>query len=1001
MTGAKFHCSQENCTISKSGALFPGPGPCPVCGHALVGSRQTEDIIAHRHRADALIDQLPFPVAYPWYMARNKDLEPLMRVNNMIFTAYQAMRVTSLLLLSEYMETEESCLSLGRHLTRMHMPHWGEWKGLTFALAKYIAGKNPRYVPSCRYFFESLAENWRSMGRAWKKDPAADPFRQGRQVPLPIEIFQVLRNRRAHNLGVLDGTGDEREILAGHLPVLEFLLTRLFADEDIHLLRLPIADTPEAGRCQKLLADDKTRSIPLIPLEGIHADLSFTLHDHSLDANLRQALQKSPLVVRKENNVLPVYPFFLALDREAADSSGIIEPVTLVDGFSQKRFVYLGVKSHGMVPGLGKKVVEMLARKQHVLGLSRNQCSRDLMVAWTRDNSATTLANLTMSKYFPQCYLERGVDQAFGRAINRGSRAIVLAGEAGCGKSSLLCRFVEHLLKRQKEPDPEKESRTGTSGGAPDLLLQARPDRDMVIFMSGRQDIQADAAESMEHAFCRALLRCCGVRENEFNTPLDFIRHLDSHGRSSGENAEPAMWLILDAINEVDRFLDFGRMLDTFISKISCYPWLRIICSLRAGALAGLQEREKKNNIHGPLPFTSDLVYHLFVNHYKQGDKKEPFLFLPAFTGDETGRAYALRQQNLPEQAALNPFAFLPVDLQAILASPLYLHIFHETWKGRQANPAELTSRATLVEAYLDSLQRDLPAIGATLEAIGDYLYSHETPFWSEEEAWNWTSRWFERQYDPAARVCSLSPVESLVSASLLMRPTDDARAYQFSHQKLCEQVLYRTLVHQWQQLGIAAASEAELSSDKRGKILALFQTWLEKGERFDWLANAAAGLFCSWLNTDKSWLLALLPGLEGKVDSSLTTVCRAVFLRMADLGKLDQPFIEAGFQPSARYDPFISALFEAYLAAGTTGASRGMTKILAAAIPCHESLVAQDAERTDFRRDLSVSYTNMGTMYKAQGRGEEALEFFAKGLEIMESLVVLEPERIDFWRDL
>ena len=65
------------------------------------------------------------------------------------------------------------------------------------------------------------------------------------------------------------------------------------------------------------------------------------------------------------------------------------------------------------------------------------------------------------------------------------------------------------------------------------------------------------------------------------------------------------------------------------------------------------------------------------------------------------------------------------------------------------------------------------------------------------------------------------------------------------------------------------------------------------------------------------------------------------------------------------------------------------------------ESLVALDPERTDFRRDLSASYNNMGTMYKAQGRGEDALEYYAKGLEIMESLVALEPEREDFRRDL
>ena len=65
------------------------------------------------------------------------------------------------------------------------------------------------------------------------------------------------------------------------------------------------------------------------------------------------------------------------------------------------------------------------------------------------------------------------------------------------------------------------------------------------------------------------------------------------------------------------------------------------------------------------------------------------------------------------------------------------------------------------------------------------------------------------------------------------------------------------------------------------------------------------------------------------------------------------------------------------------------------------EELVAGEPERTDFRYNLGVSYNHVGTIYKAQGKGDEALEAYQKYLTIMEELVAGEPERTDFRRDL
>ncbi len=132
--------------------------------------KETEPIPAG-DLAEDLIDQLPFPAAYPWHMSLNTDLDPVKRVNNMIFTAYQAMRITGLLLLSDYLESDKSCLKLGKPLNKMRMPHWADWKTLTDTLAKFITGgMKPKYPPPDDPVFRKLAEDWRAMGKAWAKE---------------------------------------------------------------------------------------------------------------------------------------------------------------------------------------------------------------------------------------------------------------------------------------------------------------------------------------------------------------------------------------------------------------------------------------------------------------------------------------------------------------------------------------------------------------------------------------------------------------------------------------------------------------------------------------------------------------------------------------------------------------------------------------------------------------------------------------------------------------
>ncbi len=70
-------------------------------------------------------------------------------------------------------------------------------------------------------------------------------------------------------------------------------------------------------------------------------------------------------------------------------------------------------------------------------------------------------------------------------------------------------------------------------------------------------------------------------------------------------------------------------------------------------------------------------------------------------------------------------------------------------------------------------------------------------------------------------------------------------------------------------------------------------------------------------------------------------------------------------------------------------------------ALEIAERLAAQEPNRADYLRDLSVSYNKMGDLERALGNGEAARRFFEKALEIAERLAAQEPNRADYLRDL
>ena len=439
---------------------------------------------------------------------------------------------------------------------------------------------------------------------------------------------------------------------------------------------------------------------------------------------------------------MPVYQLRVPTDPEAEAHpmgfGGLVEPVSMLDGVNRRAVVLLGVRSHGERSELVRPFGEALRRKQVEMGADREGTTCPAITDWSRVTARETVEAMLGRKYFPECYVERsGVDDVVEGWSRSSGRALLLLGEAGSGKSSLLARLVDRLTgsaeaeaesvgagrRDQGEGDegggaePHVAARADEAGqglpagreegaGAgltpaerparkrkakPDVVpgyLAARGQGDVVIFLSGRAAYAGDAGRPGRELLCDAVMQRAGVRPGVFADLADFAARL---GDSMGDDLEPGrrVWLVLDALNEADRYADLVTALDAFLPAVERHPWLRLLISLRSGAYHALRRRQVERAGHGGGVFANEGCFLALAD--EQSNKDVPYLELRPFRVEMEGpRAYAAPER-LPERAG-DPVERLPPSLRNYCC-PRCTCVFHEIWHDRETVPAGLRSR--------------------------------------------------------------------------------------------------------------------------------------------------------------------------------------------------------------------------------------------------------------------------------------------------------------------
>jgi hypothetical protein len=219
-------------------------------------------------------------------------------------------------------------------------------------------------------------------------------------------------------------------------------------------------------------------ALRVMDLTGPHPDLRFAIQD--ADPDWAEALAETEIGAQFANEVLPIYPLLLPADaREDKNPTGFFEPVVMIDGVAEGRLTVLGVTGGYTMHGLHlEATLAALRRKHGDLSLDRKDVAPWTVLAWARMTTQQTLEDIHNRKYFPSFYLERpDVDSVPDRLSETPGKALLLIGDAGSGKSSLIARLAERLCT------PRPDETTG-----PELAEESEA---VVAYLSGRADYAA------------------------------------------------------------------------------------------------------------------------------------------------------------------------------------------------------------------------------------------------------------------------------------------------------------------------------------------------------------------------------------------------------------------------------------------------------------------------------------------------------------------------------
>lgn len=701
---------------------------------------------ASSHEELAWLDALPFPIAYPLWYTHSSRLDPYSRLWNAVFAAHQAMRVTGLLLLADYLDCSARSRAVNEAVATLRLPHWSHWTRVCTTLASFWRGALPKERSDREASFPWLVSAWRSVNEGAASQGLIDglPGNEGPARSLN-DAMARRRNTFAHGAGTrTPGGGPRIEEVMRYTEVASEMARTLFAGQPISIVR-----RVAHGR--------------FVRLHGPHPDLRFSAEPSPPE--LEAALARTGVaIVRDGAAPLPLFPLFVPEGGDGYDESGgLTEPVTIIDEIRRQRVVLIGVAGSRVDTEHVRLLNEALARKEASLGLTAEDVTPWSIADWARALTRETLAELEATGASHRLHIARkGVDD-LAEAYDAPGRALLLAGDSGSGRTSLLAKLGRRLVG-----DSEGE------GAAPD---------DVVVVLDAKT---LEPMGDIDRLLCDAVLERLGIRRGSFSSVTALLAALH---RSVPEDTitKRRTWLLFDDVDAYPRLPELARALRTLLLEGRRYDWLRIVVTLRAGAQRVLFDRTSKT---GEALLDLDGVW--------MESEGRPYVWLRELSTEETARAAEL--WSAQRGVAVPALEGVPAPLRKLIANPWYLRLFLESTTEGDAAPL---SEDELLDRYLESIASRHPGGRATMTTIATSFLGSGRCTLSLEEAEAMTDRWREEESlagrDPRL---ALDPIELLVTNGVLLKPTiygagngTMTQGYVFAHPRVCRRVLVRALL--------------------------------------------------------------------------------------------------------------------------------------------------------------------------------------------------------------
>lgn len=728
---------------------------CPE--HAVIAWPEVvrEELASHdAATAQRVVDSFPFPIAYGYARTLQPD-NAATAVKNMLYTYTATLRFATLTLLAQFLHSDLQAPRVTKAVRRLQVPHLNDWFNAATTLARSLfplpRGRGRKAMPGYAEggpFCEPLAR-------------AVHSFRRLRVGGQPCH--ETLLRFRNH----FDGHGgtwseDEcRQQMEQPLLLLERVLSRFECLAEIELLQR----TESGGALRLVGASPSAEEIDV------------------LDPALEDALEASEMVLRYRDNLLPLEPLLCAPD--ASDHPD--ERVLAFDGHGPKRMSYVGVCSRTEKGMPLHRYRKLLSAKNIDPRFSKRDLRPWIITEWARETTTVKVDNLRSVKYYPSFYQERltriagptgqvsasGVEDIISSWIAEGSEsALLVAAEAGSGKTSLLC----HLARKQLVERVDR---------------RLAPSPDCVLLVLG-SSVRGGGQHGQLFERIRDGL---GFSEGGLSGLNELLEAWIKVGDAEDlEHERRRLVLLVDAVNEAEdpkavfeEVSELAAAAATANRKVG-WNFVRLVLSVRLERIETLLHRWSAEH---DTPFFQHPEN--FAHFRDDREHLLPYLVLRRFTHEEASRAYGRCARSLMNAC---PAAWdeLAPPTRELLRHPLMLMLFHRAFADNAMPPA-VGAEETLWNTFLDRTF-DVRRGGTGLERLAldlaDACIDAGESSIPATLAARWRDQWLARQGNDPVRIAALlDPLERLSEAGLLHRIGEEL---DWISAPLAEHVFFRAL---------------------------------------------------------------------------------------------------------------------------------------------------------------------------------------------------------------